>query len=213
MPTWPLKDEHEPDFKLVVEADGMVRLKPLRDACMTMGVEKKMSKLWSSIFSVTQGEVDRVHISDLLQASSKKDESRWLFKQLSWKLSSRIENLILQALRTGSKLGISAKTLDLLDIMWDNNRLDSEILKHCVAAKQQSAGFLNFTILTDEAHVGGPSLFNSVVVLKTNLAIPQLPQVRWGSGRGLGGQHPWPGLGGARTLVGIQILKQPPVFD
>ena len=59
----------------------------------------------------------------------------------------------------------------------DNQRLDQELLRHLYACVELSRGHTNFTFAHDKANVGGPHLLNTVVVLDTNLAMLQCPQV------------------------------------
>ena len=53
-----------------------------------------------------------------------------------------------------------------------------ELVKQVVAQTTYAAGRANYSFATDEAQVGGPSIFNTVVVYKDDAAWLMCPQVR-----------------------------------
>ena len=73
--------------------------------------------------------------------------------------------------------GLAARGHNLMKLIMDNQRLDQELLRHLYACVELSRGHTNFTFAHDKANVGGPHLLNTVVVLDTNLAMLQCPQV------------------------------------
>ena len=73
--------------------------------------------------------------------------------------------------------GLAARGHNLMKLIMDNQRLDQELLGHLYACVEFSRGHTNFTFAHDKANVGGPHLLNTVVVLDTNLAMLQCPQV------------------------------------
>jgi hypothetical protein len=101
-----------------------------------------------------------------------------LTERVVWKLVSRLDYLIMSSLKTGSGSLLRATTCDLLDILWNRRRLDYELVKQVAAQTTYAAGRVNYSFATDEAHVGGPSLFNTVVVYKDNTALLMCPLVR-----------------------------------
>ena len=138
----------------------------------------KMRTCWKQLRTITGGHAATVDVGDLLRAFIVHDSCFGLCRQVVWKLASRLEHLVMSSLKTGSGSLLRASTCDLLDMVWNRRRLDYELVKQVAAQTTYAAGRVNYSFATDEAHVGGPSLFNTVVVYKDNTALLMCPQVR-----------------------------------
>ena len=178
MPPWPGKEEKLPNVNLTVRSDGAVDLREFERVLHSVGIHAKMRIFWKQLLTITGGEARTVDVGDLLRSFLSQDYCSGFFRQVVWKLASRLDYLIMSSLKTGSGSLLRATTCDLLDILWNRRRLDYELVKQVAAQTTYAAGRVNYSFATDEAHVGGPSLFNTVVVYKDNTALLMCPQVR-----------------------------------
>ena len=128
-------------------------------------------------FGTTQGATISLQEVLLALASGKGKPS--LLRQIAFFVTFQLELGVLAVLRGhpwGSR-GLAARGNHLMKLIMDNERLDQELLRHLYACVELSRGHRNFTFAHDKANVGRPHLLNTVVVLDTNLAMLQCPQV------------------------------------
>lgn len=179
-PTWqppfPGREEAETAATLVLDKQGHVKLEALLSYFRRSDQGHKELLLQRAVTKVLHGHQSQCSIANLLQALVLCDPLEFILKQLCYKIGYRVER-VLQRTLTGEATGpLWASSVDIEDVMDNNDRLDQEILKHMAIASGHVKNFNNFTFATDDAHVGGPSLCNTVVVCKDNTAIPMIPQ-------------------------------------
>ena len=181
MPTWPARDFTEEHLHVVLHADGSVDVAELlaanpNERWFGNGTMDALATLQLQRTQAT-GRVDFTALMEWMMTADAK--IRCLGRQLVVKVAFQIEQMMLHALRHPVAGNIWVRTVNLMDLLWDKHRLDAELIKHCLAARDATVGVRNATIASDEVHVGGPNLMNSVLVLASNLAIPFAPAVRF----------------------------------
>jgi len=186
-PPWPGKEEREPFIVLNVDREGMFSVDALESAMLDLGNKVVWRAVAKELAAVTRGRLHRASVDELLLALVKVPRVTYLFCQVAWKLAWRLETMMLRSLSGKGAAAIKTSIVDIMDVMWNNKRLDQELVKQLLVSADHARNFLNWTYASDEAHVGGPSLANTVVVCRDNVALPMLPQAPLGRPSGLWG--------------------------
>ena len=142
-------------FGVHVSAIGVITtpvfISMLRDA----GCDSKIKAFSKYLLTIHPRCESVANMAEVLCALVAGQVSQALFVQIIWKLGWRIEKLLEDTLQRGGGSLLRAETVDLLSILWDNRRLDVEVVKQLFANTARGASLTNFTFAADEAHVGG----------------------------------------------------------
>lgn len=176
-PSWPCEEECAPDFVLNI-IGGAVAVKNLRAQLVLKAADKAWVKVWSMMEEGFGRDLDTLRLLDFILLLLSEQKLKQIAAQVVWALSRKLELVTLTSLRRGlpAEAPLQVRVAPLIDVAWHRQRLDQEISKHLVACRHLSTGLRNFSIPTDKANVGGPSLQNSIVVLADGSALVQAPQ-------------------------------------
>ena len=102
----------------------------------------------------------------------------FLGAQLLRFFSVRLEVAILDAVKGGSSPSalVKVRVSALVELLWNNQRLSQELRKYFFNCKLATRTATNFTLASDKANVGGPSLQNTLLVLPDGVALALPPQ-------------------------------------
>ncbi|CAK0820493.1 unnamed protein product [Prorocentrum cordatum] len=166
------------DFTVEV-TQGRMSIKQVRDHKAIKDNDSMWEELWTRLDVACGRGNDEIDFVDFVVVLSGMQQLDCVLNQVVWACARQIEMYAQGALKKGTdkEAPLQVEVAPLIDIAWCRERLDQELQKHLHACKCASASLRNFTVATDKANVGGPSLQNSVVVLPDGQALVLPPQV------------------------------------
>ena len=114
--------------------------------------------------AITGCRATTIDVGDLLRALAAQACCQNVGRQVVWNLASWLELLAVPSPKTRSGSMLRVSTVDLLGIMWNRQSSDYELVKQAAAQPTYATGRVSYRFATDGAHVGGPSLLNTIVV-------------------------------------------------
>ena len=134
---------------------------------------------WLAALAPLLGSETKTHVVDLLSFSCADKKLGSLHRQLLWFLVKHVEESLFKSISQDppSKDAIRCAHVDLSELMWENDKLDYQLLKYIVSGMQASQGALCMHLAFDKANVGGLTLGNSVFSLPDDVAFVGAPQV------------------------------------
>ena len=179
--TWPCKDSAHAGATLIVGTDYVASL---QDFVMLSNQRNadRVAAAWAA-FLRDGGLILNDHscnIIDLLRVTVTDEPARTgFFAQIVNALTQKVEVALLAILRNRwqTKDRFTATYLDIVALLEEPAKLDSELLKHVLATKEATRGVYNFSFTTDKLHTGHFGLVNTILGLPGNIADILLPQV------------------------------------
>ena len=120
-----------------------------------------------------------MHIVELLSYACVEKKLGNLYRQVLWLLVKHVGDSLYQSVSQDPPAAnaIRCVNVDLSELMWDNLKLDYQLLKYMVSGMQATVGATRLHLAFDKANVGGLTLGNSVVSLPDDVAFVAPPQV------------------------------------
>lgn len=119
------------------------------------------------------------------------------FAQVLCGMASRLEEVLLRALRSGAQAGTSLNLcfISILDVIENTRHLCNELVKHAFAGQKHFEKFSSLSMCMDKAQVSGLGLYAGAILAPDGHASLSVIQVALGCARGLpisayhGGRH------------------------
>ena len=94
-------------------------------------------------------------------------------------MALRIDSVVVKSLSCGkvSAVGLHAVAGNLMELLWDKNRLDCQLLRCILGGIRAIEATTSLSWAIDKANVGGLGLMNTVYVMPSNVIVIVAPTV------------------------------------